>query len=217
MKTSQKMDQQPLLSRWGFPLISYISMVLGLHIFHNAWAAFGFYHGLILLIMLTDRNRAFWKTLLAGWNWPLGMMAVVFGLGGGLVILLLAPSAGIDSQMIRPALSKLGLQGNSWLIFVFYHSLVNPWLEEVFWRGKLGTSNRLPQWDDLLFAGYHSLVLVLFFDWVWIILATFILTIAGWLWRQMKRTHDGLLMPVISHICADASIMAAIFFLNRGH
>ncbi len=203
------------ISSWLLPLIAYVSMVLGLYVFHSAWAAFGFYHGLILVVMLSDKNRSYWHELITGWDWRVGAGAIVFGFGGGVVLYLLAPLAGIDSLMIGPVLSRLGLQGGSWLLFVFYHSLVNPWFEEVFWRGRLGCDHKRPVLNDVFFAGYHILVLVLFLDWIWILLAAVILTLAGWLWRQMRQQRQGLLLPVISHMSADASIMAVVYWLNQ--
>lgn len=196
-------------------LIPYLAMVVGLHVFHSAWLAFAIYHGLILAVMLNKADRVHWQDLLRGWDWKLGGGAIVFGLGGGVLMYLLAPMAGIGKSMIEPALAKLGLNGVSWLIFVFYHSLVNPWFEEVLWRGKLGSPNLKPVLNDFLFAGYHALVLVLFLEWIWIALAFVVLTVAGWLWRQLKRERKGLLVPVISHLSADASIMFVVYILGR--
>jgi membrane protease YdiL (CAAX protease family) len=198
-----------------FALIPYLAMILGLHVFHNAWIAFALYHGLILLSMLSVRDRGSWKELRQGWHGKIGGGAVVFGLTGGVVLTVLAPWAGIDKTMIAPILSRLGLHGIWWPLFVFYHALVNPWFEEVFWRGKLGSKNKWPVLNDFLFAGYHLLVLVLFLDWMWMLLAFGILTLAGWLWRQLKRHCGGLLLPVVSHAAADASIMAAVYWINR--
>ncbi len=209
------MIQRSKISRWVLPLIAYVSMILGLYAFHSAWVAFGFYHGLILIVMLSEKNRSYWPELIVGWDWRVGVGAIVFGLGGGVVLCFLAPLAGFDSLMIGPVLSRLGLQGGSWLLFVFYHSLINPWFEEVFWRGKLGSNKKGPVLNDLFFAGYHILVLILFLDWIWILLAAVILTIAGWLWRQIRQQRQGLLLPVISHMSADASIMAVVYWLNK--
>lgn len=209
------MLSRSFMTRWVLPLIAYVSMILGLYVFHNAWIAFGFYHGLILAAMLSNKDRLFWRELFAGWNWLVGGGAILFGLGGGLVLYLLAPFADVDSAMIGPVLTRLGLQGVSWTFFVFYHSLVNPWFEEVFWRGRLGSHSQGIVANDFVFAGYHALVLVLFLDWKWIALALVILTTAGWLWRQIRLRNNGLLLPVISHMSADASIMVVAYWLNQ--
>lgn len=170
---------------------------------------------MILLEIPISGGTHHWRELFAGWDWKTGIGSIVFGLGGGVVLYLLAPTAGIDATMIGPVLEQLGLHGQSWLLFVIYHSLVNPWIEEAFWRGRLGSDDRLPILNDFLFAGYHALVLVLFMDWIWIALAVFLLTVAGWLWRQLRTRNKGLLVPIVSHLSADASIMFVVFWLNR--
>ncbi len=196
-------------------LIPYLAMILGLHMLQSAWVAFAIYHGLIFLSLAAVKNRPLWKELLQGWDMKLGLGAVVFGLGGGVVLYLLAPLAEINQAMIDPVLGRLGLQGIWWFVFVLYHSLVNPWFEEILWRGKLGDGKKWPVVNDLLFAGYHLLVLVLFLDWIWLVLSIVLLTLAGWLWRLMRSHQKGLLLPVISHMAADTSIMVVIYYISR--
>jgi len=200
--------------RLAIPLSAYLAMVLGLHVFHNAWVAFGFYHGAILAIVMAHGKPGCWRELFIGWEWRLGSGSIAFGLGGGVLLFLLAPYADINSSNIEPILERLGLQGNLWLLFVIYHSLVNPWFEELFWRGFLVSDKKHPVLNDILFAGYHALVLVLFLDLVWIGLAMVILTLAGWLWRQIRRQRKGLLLPVVSHMSADTSIMAVVYWIS---
>ncbi len=199
----------------GAFLIPYLAMILGLYVFHSAWIAFAIYHGSIGVLLATGKTARYRQELSEGWDVKLGLVAAVFGLGGGVIIVLLAPLAGINQASLQPALATLGLEGNSWLLFIFYHSLINPWFEEVFWRSRLGSDSTHLTMNDLLFAGYHLLVLVLFLDPEWMVLSFVVLTFSGWLWRQMKRRQKGLLMPIVSHICADASIMAAVFVLSR--
>ena len=196
-------------------LIPYLAMVVGLYVLHSAWIPFAIYHGLIVVSLVTTGRGISCHELTRGWDWRQGLGAVVFGIGGGIVLFLLAPLAGIDHKLLTPALAKLGLEGNSWLLFVFYHALINPWFEEAFWRGQLGSESRRVIGADVVFAAYHLLVLALFLDPVWLVLSFVLLTFAGWLWRQMARRQRGLLMPVVSHLCADASIMTAVFVLNR--
>lgn len=194
------------------PLIPYLAMLVGLHILGSAWLSFLIYHGLVLVAV--GRRPALWRDLSRGGHFPTGVAAMVFGSLGGVVLWLLAPIAGVDAQSITPALQKLGLSGTSWLLFVFYHALINPWFEEILWRGKLGSDARTLVAGDVLFAGYHVLVLMLFLAWTWIALAFAMLVSAAWFWRQLRRRHDGLLLPVLSHLAADASIMSVVYLLS---
>jgi len=203
------------MTRFLLPLIPYVAMLVGLHLLRSAWISFVLYHGLILAVMLGRDDRSHWRSLRSGWHPGLGLGAVVFGLAGGGLLYLLAPLADVDAALLAPALDRLGLHGTSWRLFVAYHALVNPWFEEVFWRGKLGCDTRRPVFTDALFAGYHVLVLVLFLDWPWVVLSFAILTAAGWLWRQLRARCRGLLVPVVSHMAADASIMAVAYLLSR--
>lgn len=194
------------------PLIPYVAMLIGLHLLGSAWISFLIYHGLVLAAVWPDGNLR--RDLLRGWHNRVGLGAIGFGVGGGVLIYSLAPYAGINADLINPAIAKLGLTGTGWLLFVIYHTLVNPWFEEILWRGKLGHVGLKPVWGDVLFAGYHVLVLMLFLDWLWILLAFVVLVAAGWFWRQLRRRHEGLLLPVISHLAADGSIMAVVYMLS---
>ncbi|MDX2472595.1 MAG: CPBP family glutamic-type intramembrane protease [Candidatus Krumholzibacteria bacterium] len=194
------------------PLIPYVAMLIGLHLLGSAWISFLIYHGLVLVAVW--RETGLRRDLLRGWHKLVGLGAIGFGVGGGVLIYTLAPYAGINADLINPAIGKLGLAGTGWLLFVIYHTLVNPWFEEILWRGKLGHDGLKPVWGDVLFAGYHVLVLMLFLEWLWILLAFVVLVAAGWFWRQLRRRHEGLLLPVISHLAADGSIMAVVYMLS---
>ncbi len=193
-------------------LIPYLAMVVGLHVLGSAWISFLLYHGLVLLVVCRDRPLL--SSLLRGWAPGVGLGAVLFGVGGGALLFVLAPRIGLDAALITPAIARLGLHGTGWLLFVVYHTLVNPWFEEVLWRGWLGSDSVRPVAGDFLFAGYHLLVLVLFLEWRWIALAFGVLVVASWYWRQLRRRHEGLLLPVVSHLAADGSIMAVVYILS---
>lgn len=197
---------------WLLALIPYFAMVVGLHLLGSAWISFLIYHGLVLVAVWRAPDLR--RDLLRGWHNVVGWGAAGFGIGGGVLIFVLAPYAGINADLINPAITKLGLSGTGWLLFVIYHTLVNPWFEEILWRGKLGSDSLKPVWGDVFFAGYHVLVLMLFLEWLWILLAFFILVGAGWLWRQLRRRHKGLLLPVVSHLAADGSIMLVVYMLS---
>ena len=107
----------------------------------------------------------------------------------------------------------MGLDSGSFLFFAWY-SVVNPWLEELYWRGYQGSALRRPSVRDVLFGGYHVLVLVLLVEWPFAVLAGVALAFAAWLWRQVTRRFEGLLVPVATHTLADLGIVAAVYVLS---
>lgn len=184
-------------------------MGLGLHVLHSGWAAIlGYHAGMCLLLWTCDGWPASGR-LLGGWSWKEGAACTAFCTGAGAVILVLWPLAGDPSSPLAGRLADLGLEGASWWLFAAYYVLVNPFLEEIYWRGWLSTDSRLPAPIDGLFAGYHALVLVLFIGWPWVLVAFACLVAAAWLWRRLSKRCGGLAIPVISHLAADISVIAA--------
>jgi len=56
-------------------------------------------------------------------------------------------------------------------------------------------------------------VIVLFMSWQWCVLAFGVLVFAAWFWRQIATKNKGLLVPSISHLVADGSLMLAVLAL----
>ena len=117
---------------------------------------------------------------------------------------------------MQPGLSNtihsLGLGGVSWFWFMAYFSLVNPIIEEYFWRGELGHETSSFYIGDLAYAGYHVFVFVGKTQLYTVILAVASLIFIGWFWRQVYRRDGSLLAPVLGHMAADLSIMLAVYF-----
>jgi membrane protease YdiL (CAAX protease family) len=100
-------------------------------------------------------------------------------------------------------------------VFIAYFSLVNPFIEEYFWRGVLGDNSKKPTLGDFIYAGYHTIILWGKVNPFSILFAVTILTSAGWLWRQIAREDDGLLAPVLGHMAADFTILLTIYLRTR--
>lgn len=80
---------------------------------------------------------------------------------------------------------SLGLKASTWPAFIAYFALVNPFMEEYFWRGYFGNPAK----------GLYI------YDFVY----------AGWFWRQVSREDHGLLAPVLGHMMADFTIAIAVY------
>jgi len=188
---------------------------MGLYILSSAWAALLIYHlGLVLLIVF-DGRRSSWRRLLLGIRpWPLLSAVVVCLLSGPLVFVLwefMALEATVDPGAV---LARYGLSGTSWACFIIYFVVVNPALEELFWRDYLGPAIPRLSLMDVAFAGYHVLVLCLFIKWLWVFVGFSVLAVTGCLWRRLSIEQHGLAIPWISHTVADASILIAVCALR---
>jgi len=92
-----------------------------------------------------------------------------------------------------------------------YFTFVNPFVEEYFWRGYLGSKTKSLHTTDFLYAGYHALVLINKVQTGSIIFSLGVLVLASWFWRQIAREDGGLLAPVLGHMAADLTIMAVVY------
>ena len=180
---------------------------------HNAWVAVLAYHfGMIVVILLTKEKFTF-RLILKNTNYKLLIVLATMGAASGLVLFALWPFLGIPAD-ITMYLRDIGLTATSWPFFLAYFILVNPWLEECYWRGYLGSDSRRLTLNDIWFSGYHILVLAGNIAVVWLITVFAVLSLAAWFWRQADRWNKGLAASVISHLTADISVMLTIYFVT---
>ena len=192
------------------PFVPYLAVIIGIFGLRSAWGAvFGYHLGMALVLSL-DRGWRGARGLGRGMQ-PLHLTATgLFGFSGGVLLFLCWPLLGLPANF-NLQLAGLGLSAVTWPVFLIYFCAVNPIMEEVYWRGYLGDASRRPVWNDLLFAGYHLLVLAPFVWWPWLGVALVALFSAGWLWRQQARLTNGLLVPLVSHGIADLAIMLTVY------
>ncbi|MEZ4657543.1 MAG: CPBP family glutamic-type intramembrane protease [Caldilineaceae bacterium] len=184
---------------------------MGLYYLHSAWAAMLFYQmGMAATLW---RRRFDWSLLWRGWHMGHGLLLALVAGASGALLWLFKGVWMADPLSLDRLLQQFGLSGSRFPIFLIYFSIVTPILEEAFWRGLLGSTSAQIASTDLLFAGYHVLVLAAFTSIPLAVLGGGGLTIAAWLWRRQYVRHQGLAVPVISHFAADLSIMLAVHFL----
>jgi membrane protease YdiL (CAAX protease family) len=191
-------------------LMPYFTVWLGLYVLKNAWAAvLGYHIGIILLVTLAGAwtsPREF-RTTTPLWK------VLFFGLTGcvaGISVYFLWPFIHVSPQLTE-ALIEWGLTPRVWPIFILYSALVNPWLEEIYWRGWLGSAARLPSVHDAFFAGFHLVILAPFFPPIWLAVTFLVLAFSGWLWRQVIRTEKSMLASSLFHMAADVSILLVVW------
>ena len=119
----------------------------------------------------------------------------------------------LENISLNSTLMNFGLHGTSWLFFMIYFSIIQPLLEELYWRGYLARYNKYFSWTDFAFAGYHILVLAWFIKLPWLVIAFIVLIIASFIWRYLAYKLEGLVIPLLSHIVADISIIVVTYIL----
>lgn len=195
------------------PLIPYITIGAGLLVFHNAWLAILGYHAGMVAVILSAKTRISFKQAFRGNKiWILFITALV-GAGGGILLYVLWPLLSVPDD-INLYIRSIGLNERTWLVFLAYFILINPWIEEYYWRGCLASTTKGITLNDLLFAGYHLLVLAGQMEAVWLLAVFFVLSAGAWFWRQMNRLNGGLLASTVSHIAADIAVMLTIYYLS---
>ena len=199
-------------SKWLAPILPYLAVWMGLFVFKNAWVTLIGFHLAILFALTFLRPtlplNVFFKTTKRRNIFLSVILCAISGLG----LYLLRDVFGIASDL-QEQLIAIGLNASTWFWFIAYFTLANPFFEEYFWRGVLGNNTKQLSIGDLIYAGYHIMV-------VWnkthpfsMVFMIFVLTFAGWFWRQLYRRDDSLLAPVLGHMVADFSILLAVYFM----
>jgi len=196
-------------------LVPYVAVLVGLYVLKNAWIAIGLYHfGIVLFLIAGDRNGLL-KKISTGWNPKMAAAGVGMSVMIFLVVFILWEHMRLENVHLDTALADFGLHGTSWFFFMIYFSTVQPFLEELYWRGYLESNHKFFSWTDFAFAGYHILVLAKFTQPPWLVVAFIVLTVAAYNWRYTASKLEGLIIPLLSHIVADVSIISVTYVLIR--
>lgn len=198
--------------KWLAPILPYLAVWAGLFFFKSAWLTLiGFHIAILIALVLARPNLP--VSLLFKSKYPKWILfSVLFCSTSGIGLFLLWDMFGVAPDL--PAqLRSLGLNSATWFAFIAYFSLVNPFVEEYFWRGFLGSYTAKPFIGDFIFAGYHTLILWGRVQPPSILFAATVLVSAGWLWRQISRLDEGLLAAVLGHAVADFSILIVICWM----
>lgn len=172
------------------------------------------FHGAILLVLLIARPNIPINILFKARHFKWILRIAVLCAASGFAVYYLYPFFG-TAEDLRVQLDAIGLNDSTWPWLIAYFSLVNPFIEEYFWRAYLGSDTKNFYVGDLIYAGYHGLVLMGKAHLIMIFVALGCLTFVGWLWRQIYRQNEGLLIPVLGHMLADFSVMMAVYLMVR--
>jgi len=200
--------------KWFAPVLPYLAVWMGLFLFKSAWAALIGLHIAFLCVLAFYQSKPapihLFKSKKSKW--------IVFNLllcgPVGLGIYYLHSFVGLALNF-KMQLAQLGLNTNTLPAFIAYFSLVNPFLEEYFWRSFFGSGTKGFYIGDLLYASYHVLILINKVSILATLFSIVCLTFIGWFWRQSRREDQGQLAAVLGHMAADFSVLTAVFFLVK--
>lgn len=194
-------------------IIPYIFISIGLFVLSDALFAVGGYFATMFTVILLQKNKNIKEKVFSGWLWREGFL-----------FSLVSSLAGVSLFVIWPFLQKNGVDAaqqlidfnlESWrfVIFGVYLIFFNPIFEEIFWREILHTNTKADYVVDLLFAGYHIMVLPFFLNILGCSLAFIALIFASVMWRWMNQKYKGLSMPILTHFFADTGIIIFAAYL----
>ncbi len=212
----------PLPARICGVCIPYAAVGIGLYVFGSAWIAVGLYYGGVIIYIAATGHKDLMAGLpawagnlriLRGWDRRLMMASSgIFVLGGVAVFFLWPFAVRADVDLAR-FLESMGVGGRRFAVFAVVFCLLNPFVEEVFWRGCLEDNRRRVSWIDAAFAGYHVPVLLMVMNVGMSAAAFAILCTASWYLRRLRHKSGGLGIGWTAHFFADASIMTAVWVL----
>jgi len=197
-------------------LIPYIAVITGLYFLKNAWISILLYHVMIIAYIVATGRISGFRKIKCGWNVRLMFFSCVVSVLAGPALFAFWDLMTLKNSDPGLILTGFHLNGISWTLFIPYFCLIHPGLEEVFWRGNSEKDKVTGIFRDILFGGYHVLVLVLFIKLEWVIISFLLLTFISIMWNSISQKTHGLLIPLLSHTVTDTSIIiAANIILNR--
>jgi membrane protease YdiL (CAAX protease family) len=199
--------------KWFSPVLPYLAVAIGVFQLQNAFFALLGFHIAIFLSVYAVRSTV-----------PVSVLFKSNDIRWVLLSILLCGSSGISlysfwsyfevANDLSAQLEAFGLTSSTWPLFIAYFALVNPLLEEYFWRGYLGSPTKGLHISDFLYAGFHALVLMNKMPSGVILYSLAVLVFAGWFWRQLARINGGLLAPLLGHMAADFTILMAVYRMS---
>jgi len=185
---------------------------LGWMTFKNVWAAVAVFHGCMLLALLIHRNRWDSKQVFRGgrlfWMPLITLSVAIFGYS----FLQFVTRHDRYESFLAKQWHLFGLDSPFIPFLAVYFCLVNPVLEEAFWRGLFGSKLRRPTISDIAYGSFHYWIVLPFAKNEQAIVAAAALIVMGYLWRQIATHSGGLRLPIFWHALADAAIILVLAF-----
>lgn len=196
--------------KWIGPALAYLAVGIGLWGLHSAWGALLAFHIAIIVSLLFARPNLPINVLFKSRNTKWVVASILVCGSSGITLYFFWSYFGFADDL-PVQVELLGLNTSTWPAFIMYFALVNPFVEEYFWRGHYGSPTKGLHIYDFVYAGFHALILINKMPAGAILFGLIVLALAGWFWRQIAREDQGLLAPVLGHTMADFTILMAVY------
>ncbi|MFJ9498948.1 CPBP family intramembrane glutamic endopeptidase [Brevibacillus centrosporus] len=207
-------------------------LFLGLQIGSSVPLAFLLFYGWLALIPLYHlflRREEKLQESLQQLGFAFNRKNVVVGTATGILSFLLILLSGyvfsstlFDPTALASLLTRWQFTGDltGWLIAILI--LINPILEEVYWRGyllhKLSSGRKTSYaifWTSLFYSLYHLLSVIPLFSAPYNVMMIIPVFAAGLIWGYLRTRQGSLIGSIISHMLADTGIMTVyLLFLS---
>ena len=198
---------------WMAALLPYFSVWIGLYILHSGWCALLLYHVGIIAFLIARRRRGVWQKIGRGAFGPILVPGVLACALAAPILYFMWPLFAVESPLLSDWLASYGLTGWAWGLLIPYFSVVHPLLEELHWREIAPERVRALCAQDLLFAGYHVLVLFQLVRAPWLVLVFAVLAASSFFWRWCAARFEGYAIPMATHAVADAAVLGGVIWL----
>ncbi len=173
------------------------------------------FHGCMIAALIVHRRRLDWGRLLRP---PCATTLLANFAAAALLMILFswalvayAERHGSYGDVLDRGLTAFAVPENTRLLFAIELCLLNPLLEELFWRGLFFSDRTRPAATDFCYAAFHFFALIPFMPALQATIGTIGLVGVGYSLRQMaKRNGGSLVIPLLWHALGDVAIVVAI-------
>lgn len=201
-----------------------LMIYLGLHIMNSVPLTFLLFYGWLFAVPCTEMfllKRFTFAEAVRHVGFALNRKNLYYGIVSGIIFFLTILAAGslflndlFDQNDLHDLLAAWNFSGDllGWLVFVLV--VINPFLEEIYWRGyffykleKNETPTKMIMLTSFCYSLYHLLSVIPLFNGytsVFVIIAVFL---AGVIWGYLRYKTRSLVGSIVSHILADSGII----------
>ena len=207
-----------------FLLVPTLLIFLGLQVISSVPVTFLLFYSWLLLVPVVDGlfvKKGTPRETFSSLGFSIQRNNVWTGLWTGFIFLFVILSGGyffqsflFDRADLSELLARWNFTGDFTGGLVLILMLINPVLEEMYWRGYMHdklTRKYKPQTVILLtalfYSLYHLLSVIPLFAWPYNVMMVVPVFLAGLIWGYMRQRHHSVVGSIISHVLADAGIM----------